>query len=223
MEVRKPKEWESFPEIREVKGSEEVRETKSTAETMRRKDGFTMLKGKRGYTIADIEALPEGERAELIDGELFRMDAPMTIHQKLLMELAFEIKLYIRNQKGKCEIYPAPFAVRIKKDNLNYVEPDISVICDRDKLDEKGCQGAPDWMIEIVSPSSKKMDYERKVQLYREAGAREYWIVDPETETVTVYNFASCSDPVQYPFSDRIKVGIFEDLWLNLSEMDFAD
>ncbi len=222
MEVGKPKEWESFPEIREVKGSEEVRETKSTAETMRRKDGFTMLKGGKGYTIADIEALPEGERAELIDGELFRMDAPTTVHQQLLMELAFEIKLYIRDRKGKCKILPAPFGVRIKRDERNYVEPDISVICDRDKLDAKGCQGAPDWMIEIVSSSSRKMDYERKVQLYREAGAREYWIVDPETETVTVYDFASCPDPEQYPFSDRIKVGIFENLWLNLSEMDFA-
>ncbi len=222
MEVRKPKEWETFPALREAKDSEEIRETKSATETTRRKDGFTMLKGKRDYTIADIEALPEGERAELIDGELFWMDAPMRVHQKISMKLAVEIDLYIRKHKGNCEVYAAPFAVRIKKDDRNYVEPDISVICDRDKLDTKGCQGAPDWMIEIVSPSSKKMDYERKEQLYREAGAREYWIVDPETETVTVYDFASSPTPAQYLFSDRIKVRIFENLWLNLSEMDFA-
>lgn len=194
-----------------------------------REEGFTMLKGGKGYTIADIEALPEGERAELIDGELFRMDVPVRQHQDIMVKLILKIGNYIEQNKGKCKIYPAPFAVYIKKDKYNYVEPDISVVCDKDKLDEKGCQGAPDWLIEIVSPSSKSMDYERKVKLYREAGAREYWIVDSETETVTMYDFersALCSsgdepEPVRYSFTERIKVGIFEDLWLNLSKMDF--
>lgn len=197
MEVRKPEEWE-------------------------REEGYTMLKGGKGYTIEDIEALPEGERAELIDGELFRMDAPTRRHQDILLELALEIRMYIRRNKGACKIYVAPFNVRIKKDKRNYVEPDISVICDKDKLDEKGCQGAPDWMIEIVSPSSKEMDYERKVTLYREAGAREYWIVDAETETVTVYDFEHGKNAVRYSFSEQIKAGIIEDLWLNLSEMDIS-
>lgn len=119
-----------------------------------------------------------------------------------------------------------PFAVYIKKDKHHYVEPDISVICDKNKLDEKGYQGAPDWMIEIVSLSSKQMDYERKVKIYREAGAREYWIVNAETETVTVYDFAHSAErqgseatllePMRHSFSERIKVGIFEDLWLSL-------
>ena len=232
MEVRTPKNWE-------------------------REEGFTMLKGGKSYTIADIEALPEGERAELIDGELFMMSSPKRLHQDILLELAIEIRMFIRKKKGTCKTYIAPFAVRIKKDNRNYVEPDISVICDKDKLDEKGCQGAPDWMIEIVSPSSKTMDYERKVKLYREAGAREYWIVDPEAETVTVYDFerrgnvhddrhgnehdtdthdnghgsecdadahtAACDfSPVRYAFSERIKAGIFEDLWLCLADLDFG-
>ncbi|MDE5938523.1 MAG: Uma2 family endonuclease [Lachnospiraceae bacterium] len=178
------------------------------------------IRGGKGYTIADIEALPEGERAELIDGELFRMDAPMTIHQKILMELAFEIKLYIKRNAGKCEIFPSPFAVYIRKDKLNYVEPDISVICDKDKLDEKGCQGAPDWIIEIVSPSSLKMDCEWKVKLYREAGVREYWTVDAERETVMVYEFERGKEAVQYTFTERIKAGIFEGLYLALSRMN---
>lgn len=215
MEVRKMEEWE-------------------------REEGFTMLQGGKGYTIKDIEALPEGERAELIDGELFRMDAPTWTHQDILGELFVNIKLYIKKNKGKCRVLPAPFAVYIKKDKRNYVEPDISVICDEKKKSEKGCQGAPDWMIEIVSPSSKTMDYERKVKLYREAGAREYWIVDSETETVTVYDFenggngrgghthggneqaADASASSRYTFSERIKVGIFEDLYLCLSEMDLG-
>ena len=196
-------------------------------------EGLTMLKGGKAYTIADIEELPEGERAELIDGELFRMDAPTWIHQDILVNLVFEIKKYIRKNTGKCKVMPAPFAVYIKKDKYNYVEPDISVICDEGKKCEKGCQGAPDWIIEIVSSSSKTMDYERKVILYREAGTCEYWIVDPAIETVTVYDFgrsasrgtgerdSQATEAVQYAFSDRIKAGIFEDLWLNLSEMDF--
>lgn len=212
MEVRRPKEWESFPELREVKTSQEEK---------KQKEGFTMMKGGKGYTIADIEALPEGERAELIDGELFWMDVPTWTHQEILVDMLLKIKLYIQNKKGKCRVLPAPFAVYIKKDNRNYVEPDISVICDDTKKSEKGCQGAPDWIIEIVSPTSKKMDYERKVALYREAGAREYWIVDAETETVTIYDFEHDSAPARYTFSERIKVGIFEDLWLNLSEIDF--
>lgn len=181
-----------------------------------------MLKGGKGYTTADIEALPEGERAELIDGELFWMDAPIRVHQKAIMKLAFEIELYIRNHKGSCEVYPTPFAVYINKDNKNYVEPDISVVCSSEKLDVKGCQGAPDWTIEIVSPSGKTMDYERKVRLYREVGVREYWIVDAETETVTVYDFEHDKEPGRYSFSDRIKAGIFEDLYLQISEMDIG-
>lgn len=200
-----------------------------------------MIKGGKGYTIADIAALPEGERAELIDGEMFRMDAPTLTHQDLLTELSFEIKAYIKKNKGTCKMLPAPFGVYIKKDERNYVEPDISVICDRDRLDQKGCHGAPDWVIEIMSPSSVKMDSVRKVKLYQEAGVREYWIVDTAKETVTVYDFGhgraaretnshmedpSAPDkpygaPAHYDFTERIKAGIFEDLYLTLSEMDF--
>lgn len=187
---------------------------------MEREEHFMAIKGGKGYTTADIEALPEGERAELIDGEMFRMDTPARIHQEILVALMWEIQSYIKNKKGNCRLYPAPFGVYIKKDNRNFVIPDISVICDRDKLNEKGCLGAPDWAIEIVSPSSVKMDYERKTVLYREAGVREYWIVDSDQKAVTVYDFEHNAEAVQYPFSERIKVGIYEDLYLLFSEMD---
>jgi len=211
MEVRKLREW-------------------NKAETRKR---FMEIKGGKGYTIADIEALPEGERAELIDGEMFRMDAPVRRHQDISGNLFWRIMSYIINKHGKCKVYAAPFAVRIKKDNRNYVEPDISVICDREKLDEKVCQGVLDCVIEILSPSSVTMDCERKVKLYRETGVREYWIVDPEKETVSVYDFEHSittlkaeavydSTPACYTFSERIKAGIFEDLWLNFSEMDLS-
>lgn len=183
-----------------------------------RKEGFMERKGKNGYTIADIEALPDGERAELIDGEMFMMATPMTVHQRILVRLILKIGSYIENNKGNCELLPAPFGVYIKKDDRNYVEPDISVICHEEKLDEKGCHGAPDWVIEIVSPSSRKMDYVRKSTLYQETGVREYWIVDPQKEMVTIYKAEQWDLPVCYSFSERIQVGIYNDLYLDFIE-----
>lgn len=180
------------------------------------------VKGKKGYTVDDIEALPDGKRAELIDGEMFMMASPKTVHQELLIQLSIEIALYIRGKKGKCRVLPAPFSVYIKKDNRNYVEPDISVICDKEKLDDEGCHGAPDWVIEILSPSSRKMDCERKLKLYQETGVREYWIVDPHQETVTVHQAECWEEPARYSFSEQIKAGIFEDLYLNLGELDLG-
>lgn len=186
------------------------------------KERFMAIRGGKGYTVADIEALPEGERAELIDGEMFRMDSPTLTHQDLLIQLAIEIGLHIRKNKGNCKVLPAPFGVYIKEDKRNYVEPDISVICNRDRLDQKGCHGAPDWVIEILSPSSVKMDCVRKLKLYRETGVREYWIVDAEKEAVTVYEEAHWDEPVRHSFSDRIQAGIFENLYLELSKLDIA-
>lgn len=206
MEVRKLQEWENPDE-------------KSKVGERKR---FMEIRGGKDYTIADIEALPEGERAELIDGEMFRMDAPTWTHQSILVKLVLRIGTYIEQNRGKCRVIPAPFAVYIKKDSRNYVEPDISVICDDEKKSEKGCQGAPDWVIEILSLSSMKMDCERKVKLYRESGVREYWIVDAERETVTVYDFEHRKEAVHYTFSERIKAGIFESLCLDFSEMDFS-
>ena len=140
------------------------------------------------YTIYDIYSLPEGERAELIDGMIYNMAPPNRIHQEIISQLTKVIGQYIDNNKGQCKIYPAPFAVFLNDDDRNYVEPDISVICDKNKLDDKGCNGAPDWVIEVVSPSTKRVDYGIKLFKYRIAGVREYWIVDPIKEKVFVYS-----------------------------------
>ena len=147
---------------------------------------MNVIKKEENYTIEDIYALPEGERAELLDGRIYYMAPPNTKHQRLVNYISTEINLYIRNNNGSCEVFPAPFAVFLNKNETNYVEPDISVICDTSKLDDKGCHGAPDWIIEIVSPSSKQMDYYKKLFKYRTAGVREYWVVDPDTSIVTV-------------------------------------
>ena len=103
----------------------------------------------------------------------------------------------------------APFAVFLNEDDINYVEPDISVICDLSKLDDKGCHGASDWVIEIVSPSSKPRDYMAKLFKYRTAGVREYWIVDPDKQMTMVYGFEK--DTVeQYDFGEEVPVGIYD-------------
>lgn len=167
------------------------------------------------YTVRDIYALPDGKRAELIDGQIYDMAPPSRTHQRLLHFLDRAIGNYIQSNDGGCEVYPAPFAVFLSEDDQNYVEPDISVICDVSKLDEKGCHGAPDWVIEIVSPSSRRMDYFRKLFKYNSAGIREYWIVDPVKQQVTVYNFEQ-ETMEQYAFGEDVPTGIFEGFAINI-------
>ena len=171
------------------------------------------------YTTEDIYALPEGERAELIDGRLYNMAPPSRIHQEILMELSATLRDYIRKNTGNCKVYPAPFAVFLGEDNKNYVEPDISVICDKNKLTDKGCNGAPDFVIEIVSPGSRKMDYSTKNTLYSDFGVREYWIVDPVKERTTVYRYEEDAAPMITPFSMPITVGIYQDLAITIAEL----
>lgn len=176
---------------------------------------------QKTYTIEDIYALPDGERAELIDGQIYYMAPPSTTHQRVLNYLNTEINLYIRNKDGKCEVFPAPFSVypELEGEDIKiYLEPDISVICDKGKLNEKGCHGGPDWIIEIVSPTSKRMDYYTKLSIYRAAGVREYWIVDPMRESITVYDMEHDAAPVIYHFTDKVKASIYDDL-----EIDFAE
>ena len=170
-------------------------------------------------TIDDIYALPDGERAELIDGKIYNMAPPKRIHQKLVSELTQFIGSYIKSQNGSCEIYPAPFAVFLNNDDKTYVEPDISVICDKDKLNDYGCNGAPDWIIEIISPSTEQMDYGIKLFKYRTAGVREYWIVNPSTRTVNVFDFENDAGTTQYSFDDKIAVCIYDDLNIRISDL----
>ncbi|MCI8929268.1 MAG: Uma2 family endonuclease [Lachnospiraceae bacterium] len=177
------------------------------------------LRQEKTYTIEDIYSLPEGQRAELIDGKIYNMAPPVRIHQKLISELTQSIGQYIKSNGGNCDIYPAPFAVFLNDDNRNYVEPDISVICDKGKLNEKGCNGAPDWIIEIASPSTSSLDYGIKLFKYRTAGVREYWIINPATRTVNVYDFESEKRTDQYPFEEPIPVCIYKELTIQVSKL----
>jgi Uma2 family endonuclease len=143
------------------------------------------------YTYTDILAWPEDERWELFDGEAHRMASPTTAHQVILGELFVQLHSFL---KGKpCKVYPAPFGVRLfpqpdHSDNT-FLEPDIVVVCDSAKIDERGCNGAPDLVIEILSPSSVSRDFIYKLNKYHDAGVREYWIVDPENKLVGAYHF----------------------------------
>lgn len=177
------------------------------------------LAQEKVYTIEDIYALPDGQRAELIDGRIYNMAPPNRIHQKISWKLHQTIANYIASQKGSCEVYAAPFSVFLNKDDKNYVEPDISVICDQNKLDDTGCIGAPDWIIEITSPSNPENDYGIKLFKYRTAGVREYWIVNPQKRAVIVYDFEQEKRTNHYSFEDTISVCIFEDLSICIADL----
>ena len=166
------------------------------------------------YTEEDYYNLPENVRAELIEGKLiYNQAAPSRIHQAILMELSGTIRDYLKSKSGTCRVYPAPFAVKLMENRKTIVEPDISVICDKSKLTDRGCTGAPDWIIEIVSPSNSSHDYILKLNLYANAGVREYWIVDPYKERIFVYRLEQEHFEVEtYTFHDCIPAGIYADL-----------
>lgn len=146
---------------------------------------------KERYTFADVLTWDENERIEIIDGEAVMMAPPSSIHQKISMAIAAQLYNFLEGKK--CEVYPAPFAVRLFEQDGDapegvdtMVEPDISVICDKSKIDKRGCKGAPDLIVEILSPSTRRHDRLVKLGLYQRAGVREYWIVNPEEKTVQV-------------------------------------
>lgn len=185
--------------------------------------GSMALGTRQLYTTEDIMALPDGVRAELIDGEIFYMSSPNVTHQRLLLNLAVAFHSYQKQGKGGCETFIAPFAVFPLRDKYNYVEPDLMILCpseEDERLQNDGIHGAPDFVLEIVSPSSRRMDYVRKLNKYSEAGVREYWIVDPSKEQITVYDLTN--DEISfYTFEDKVPVGIYSDFSIDFTELDF--
>lgn len=177
------------------------------------------LSSKTIYTVKDIYELPDGERAELIDGKIYNMEYPNRMHQYLLEKLSRKIGNYIIEHHEKGEVYIAPFAVFIENDEKNYVEPDINVICDLNKLDDRGCNGAPDWIIEIASSGSRRMDYLTKLFKYRSAGVREYWIVNPMNKDVMTYFFGEPENGDLCLFNEDIPVGIYPGFTIKIDEL----
>ena len=174
-------------------------------------------------TLEQYEALPEDRKVEIIENVVYDMASPSQIHQTLSMELSNIIYNYIKDKKGLCRVFSAPFDVKLSDHPLTIVQPDIMVICDKDKLDGKRCNGAPDFIIEIVSPNNAAHDYIHKLNYYEIAGVREYWIVDPTHQRVVVYNFGQTDFEMKtYTFADKIKVSIYDDLYIDFSELDLG-
>lgn len=161
------------------------------------------------YTIDDYRALPDDRRAELIDGYFYDMASPSTVHQRLSGMLFGSFYSYIRENGGSCEVFSAPFDVQLDEDERTMVQPDLVVICDPGKVKEWGIFGAPDLVVEILSPSTKRKDRTLKMTKYGDAGVREYWIVDPEKERTTVSRFEEEMPVSFYPFTAEIPVGIY--------------
>ncbi len=183
-----------------------------------------LSKEEKLFTYSDYLTYPEGEHWEIIDGVAYMYAAPSPIHQGILMELSKQIAVYLTG--NPCRIYPAPFCVRLpegdeknSRDVKNVVEPDISIICDKSKIDDTGCNGAPDMIIEIISPSSIKIDRVIKFNLYEKAGVKEYWIVEPDQKLVSVFELQKnkrFSRPEMYTEEDSITVSLFSDLVIDL-------
>ncbi|MHB8126288.1 MAG: Uma2 family endonuclease [Desulfitobacteriaceae bacterium] len=175
------------------------------------------------YSYADYLTWPEDERWEIIDGIAYLQAAPSPIHQEILGSLLAQFHNYL---SGKlCKVYPAPFCVKLMKDEKKnedikkVVEPDITIVCDKSKIDGTGCNGAPDMIVEIMSPSSIKMDRFIKFNRYEKAGVKEYWIVEPEGKLISVFVLQGdqrYGRPEIYTEDDKIKVSIFPDLIVDL-------
>ena len=146
------------------------------------------LKKDQRYTYSDYCTWDDNKRWELIDGVPYAMSpAPSPVHQRILMELAGQLFIFLKDKP--CEVFTAPFDVRLNAldDDDDVVQPDIFVVCDHEKIDDKGLNGAPDMVIEILSPSTSRRDKVLKLNAYQRAGVREYWIVDPADKTVQVF------------------------------------
>lgn len=169
----------------------------------------------QSITLEQYEALPEDIRAEVFDGIVYSMASPSQDHQTISMEISTILNTYLRNKKGPCRVFHAPFDVKLSDKPFILVQPDIMIVCDKDKLDGKRCNGAPDFIIEIVSPGNPADDYVRKLYYYKNYGVREYWIVDPERKIVTVNYFEGSIFNVQYGFYSTIKVNIYDDLYID--------
>ena len=177
-------------------------------------------------TDADLLTWDEGERAEIINGEAYMMVGPTPLHQRVSGEIFRQLANYLVG--NKCEVYSAPFDVRLferDEDSLDdvdtVVQPDIMVICDKSKLDDHGCKGAPDMVIEILSPSTRRHDRLTKIDLYQRAGVREYWIVSPEEKAVQVLLLEDGHFAVKDfgADGDRLKVNILEDCFIELGRV----
>lgn len=174
------------------------------------------------HTIDEYLKLPDDIRAELIDGNFIKMDAPSLSHQDITMELGFILRDYIKKNHGTCRAYVSPIDVRLDNDDYTMVQPDVLIVCDKGKMDGRRINGAPDFVAEVISPSSRSLDCIKKLNKYMNAGVREYWTLDFGKNIITVYLFENqeMKDINYYHFDDQVPVGICKDLVVDFAQFD---
>ena len=170
-------------------------------------------------TIEQYRTLPNYTMAEVFDGQICYMPGHSRTHRAILSELASRLSSYVMQKNGDCEVISAPFDVRLSNTPFTLVHPDIMIVCNRHKLVGTWCNGAPDFIVEIVSSGYPADDYVRKLYYYHHNGVREYWIVDPKRRSVFVNYFEENLFNVPYTFDSIIKVNIYDDLYINFSNI----
>lgn len=180
---------------------------------------YLLSKRQGEYTLDDYYAIPDEYRAELIDGVIYDMATPTIAHQIVLFVIGMRLFNHIEKKKGKCIMLQAPMDVQLDCDNRTMLQPDVFVTCNRDKLKKRNVYGAPDLVVEILSPSTRRKDMVIKKEKYKKAGVREYWMVDIDNERVIVHRFEAEDIVNVFTFDDAIPVGIFDDECI----IDFAE
>ena len=165
--------------------------------------------------------MPNDQRVELIDGYFFEMNAPTLYHQDIAGEVYYQLKNFFRKRKGSCRPFISPVDVELGEDRKTMVQPDVLIVCDKSKT-ENGIRihGAPDWVLEVISPSTSRKDYIRKTKKYRESGVREYWIIDPYSKKLITYNFEKSSNPTMRNLEGKLPIEIYGgELEIDLDEI----
>lgn len=172
------------------------------------------------YTLEDYYALPDERRAELIDGVIYDMSSPTLVHQDIAGSVAFQLKEQIHRRGGNCKVRFAPVDVQLDCDDKTMVQPDVLILCDRDKERRWGILGAPDFVLEVVLDSTKKKDYFIKMAKYMNAGVKEYWIINPFSKELTTYDFTGEEGPRVYSLSGKQGLALYHgEIMIDLDEV----
>jgi len=176
-------------------------------------------KGPGDYTIDDYYEIPDEQRVELIDGVFYDMAAPTTVHQLIAGSVHSQIQQYILKNRGKCIPFISPVDVKLDADNKTMVQPDVIIVCNKDQVQERIIVGGPDFVLEVVSKSSRMKDYVKKASKYLEAGVKEYWIADPQEERLTIMDFANDGEVYVGALAGRVGMKLYD----NKLEIDFDE
>ena len=163
------------------------------------------------YTLEDYYAIPDGIRVELIDGVIYDFfGAPTLIHQSIIGVIYAKLLAHVTAHRGQCMTFFSPINVQLDCDDKTMLQPDLVIVCDRDKFNRRCIYGAPDFVIEVLSPSTRRKDMVTKLDKYMAAGVREYWMIDPKKKTVIVYDFEHDQFPMIFGFQDKVPVHMWD-------------